>query len=107
MAGHPRPAAIDLFDEPTTSLTTRETARLFDLIGRLRDSGKSMIYVSHALGDVPWCLPLLSSWPSSSTYRVVEWVLDPEIGRTTSEERSAAGIANHLAPPNRNLGGAP
>jgi ribose transport system ATP-binding protein len=45
-------ARLIIFDEPTTSLTTRETARLFDLIGRLRDSGKSMIYVSHALGDV-------------------------------------------------------
>ena len=45
-------AAIIIFDEPTTSLTARETERLFGLIERLRQSGKSMIYISHILGDV-------------------------------------------------------
>ena len=45
-------AAIMIFDEPTTSLTARETERLFTLIERLRTSGKSMIYISHILGDV-------------------------------------------------------
>ena len=43
---------IIIFDEPTTSLTARETERLFALIERLRRSGKSMIYISHILGDV-------------------------------------------------------
>ena len=43
---------IIIFDEPTTSLTARETERLFGLIERLRQSGKSMIYISHILGDV-------------------------------------------------------
>jgi ribose transport system ATP-binding protein len=45
-------AKIIIFDEPTTSLTARETERLFALIGRLRESGTSMIYISHILGDV-------------------------------------------------------
>ncbi len=45
-------ARIIIFDEPTTSLTTRETERLFGLIERLRDQGKSIIYISHILGDV-------------------------------------------------------
>lgn len=45
-------AAIIIFDEPTTSLTARETQRLFDLIGRLHDDGKTIIYISHILGDV-------------------------------------------------------
>jgi ribose transport system ATP-binding protein len=45
-------APIIIFDEPTTSLTARETERLFGLIERLRQSGKSMIYISHILGDV-------------------------------------------------------
>jgi ribose transport system ATP-binding protein len=45
-------ARIIIFDEPTTSLTARETDRLFALIGRLRQSGTSMIYISHILGDV-------------------------------------------------------
>ena len=43
---------IIIFDEPTTSLTARETERLFEIIERLRKKGKSIIYISHILGDV-------------------------------------------------------
>jgi len=45
-------AEIIIFDEPTTSLTAAETQRLFDIIGGLREQGKSMIYISHNLGNV-------------------------------------------------------
>ena len=45
-------AKILILDEPTTSLTSREAERLFSLIERLRTQGMSMIYISHALGDV-------------------------------------------------------
>ena len=45
-------ARIIIFDEPTTSLTTRETRRLFDLIRRLKEAGTSIIYISHILADV-------------------------------------------------------
>ncbi|WP_102127486.1 sugar ABC transporter ATP-binding protein [Deinococcus planocerae] len=45
-------ARLLIFDEPTTSLTNRETDRLFALIGRLRGEGRGVIYISHILGDV-------------------------------------------------------
>ena len=45
-------ARLILFDEPTTSLSERETERLFALIGRLRARGITMIYISHTLADV-------------------------------------------------------
>ncbi len=45
-------ARIVIFDEPTTSLTTRETERLFAIINKLRDQGIGVIYISHILGDV-------------------------------------------------------
>ena len=45
-------AKLILFDEPTTSLTARESERLFDIIARLRAHGVSMIYISHRLEDV-------------------------------------------------------
>jgi len=41
-----------IFDEPTTSLTARETERLFALIEKLKKEGKAIIYISHILGDV-------------------------------------------------------
>ena len=45
-------ARVIFFDEPTTSLTKKETARLFDIIARLKAQGIAMIYISHILGDV-------------------------------------------------------
>ncbi|MBM4026189.1 MAG: sugar ABC transporter ATP-binding protein [Planctomycetes bacterium] len=45
-------ARLIIFDEPTTSLTARETQRLFELIERLRRDGCTVLYISHNLGDV-------------------------------------------------------
>lgn len=45
-------ASIIIFDEPTTSLTNRETERLFEIIVRLQRSGKTVLYISHILRDV-------------------------------------------------------
>jgi ribose transport system ATP-binding protein len=45
-------ARIVIFDEPTTSLSSRETERLFALIERLRKEGRAIVYISHALDDV-------------------------------------------------------
>lgn len=45
-------ARIIILDEPTTSLTVHEAERLFAIIERLRSQGISMIYISHALGEV-------------------------------------------------------
>jgi len=45
-------AEIIIFDEPTTSLTKRETEKLFDLLGRLKKEGKTIIYISHILEHV-------------------------------------------------------
>jgi ribose transport system ATP-binding protein len=41
-----------ILDEPTTSLSPRETGRLFATLERLRASGIAMVYISHALDDV-------------------------------------------------------
>jgi ribose transport system ATP-binding protein len=45
-------ASLIIFDEPTTSLTARETEKLFDIMLRLREQGKAIIYISHILNDV-------------------------------------------------------
>lgn len=45
-------AQIIIFDEPTTSLTSKETKRLFEIIRQLQKSMKSIIYISHILEDV-------------------------------------------------------
>ncbi len=45
-------ARVIVFDEPTTSLSARETARLFALMDELRSAGHALIFISHNLGDV-------------------------------------------------------
>jgi ribose transport system ATP-binding protein len=41
-----------LLDEPTASLTPQETQVLFRLLGKLRDEGASLLFVSHKLEEV-------------------------------------------------------
>lgn len=47
-----RDARIIAFDEPTSSLSQRETDRLFALIRDLRARGRAIIYVTHRMEEV-------------------------------------------------------
>lgn len=48
-------ARVIIMDEPTSSLTLQETDKLLELIAELRQSGVSIIYISHRLGEVNHC----------------------------------------------------
>lgn len=45
-------ARVLALDEPTSSLTDDEVARLFALVRRLRDEGVAIIYVSHRIKEI-------------------------------------------------------
>jgi ABC-type sugar transport system ATPase subunit len=45
-------ARIVIFDEPTSSLTERETSLLFELIERLKAKGLGIIYISHRMEEI-------------------------------------------------------
>ncbi len=45
-------AQILLMDEPTALLTEREVGNLFQLIGRLRNEGAGIVYISHRLEEI-------------------------------------------------------
>ena len=45
-------ARIVIMDEPTSSLTMKETEKLFSIIGELKHEGISVIYISHRLDEV-------------------------------------------------------
>lgn len=47
-----RDARIIAFDEPTSSLSSRETAKLMEIIRTLRAEGRAIIYVSHRMEEV-------------------------------------------------------
>jgi len=45
-------ADILIMDEPTSALTEAEVARLFRVIGRLREQGATILYISHKMDEV-------------------------------------------------------
>ncbi len=47
-----RGAKVIAFDEPTSSLSARETDRLFETIAKLKAEGKVIFYVSHRMEEI-------------------------------------------------------
>ena len=45
-------ADLIIFDEPTASLSPTEVERLFDIMTRLREGGRALVFVSHRLEEV-------------------------------------------------------
>lgn len=45
-------AKLIIMDEPTSALTNREVEQLFSIMRKLKDNGKSIIYISHKLDEV-------------------------------------------------------
>ena len=48
-------ARVVIMDEPTSSLTASETARLLKVIAELKASGVAVIFISHRLNEVEQC----------------------------------------------------
>ncbi len=45
-------ADLIIMDEPTSAITTAEVETLFNVINKLRDSGKAIVYISHKLNEL-------------------------------------------------------
>ena len=43
---------VIVLDEPTSSLTVQEVAKLFEMMRMLRDQGISLIYISHKMDEI-------------------------------------------------------
>jgi ribose transport system ATP-binding protein len=48
-------AKLLIMDEPTSSLTQRETDRLYEVIAGLKAAGVSVMYISHRLAEIKRC----------------------------------------------------
>lgn len=45
-------ARVIIMDEPTSALTDKEVKKLFTIIRKLKDQGKSIIYITHKLDEI-------------------------------------------------------
>jgi ribose transport system ATP-binding protein len=92
-------ARLIILDEPTTSLTAPEARRLFDLMGRLRQRGISMIYISHNLEDV------LALCDGIAVLRDGQLVSSGPRGQYT-RDRLIAAMVGRAVEPSANVGAA-
>jgi len=86
-------ADVLIMDEPTSSLTEAETARLFEVIADLRRSGVGVAYISHRLDELEKVVDRVtvlrdgrrvatSAWSDTSIDRIVEQM----VGRSLTEK---------------------
>jgi erythritol transport system ATP-binding protein len=85
-------ARVLILDEPTSALSSAETESLFEIIGELKSSGVTIIYISHRLHELlhlgDWFTVLRSGRvvghaPRSQVSR--KWIVESMSGRAISE----------------------
>ena len=101
-------ASVLILDEPTAVLTRRETATLFELIGRLKAQGVTIVYISHILPEV---LAICDRITVMRDGRVVRTLDRPEAGDGAAAEAMLGSLmvgrpmADHF-PPRSEVAGA-
>ena len=83
-------ANILIMDEPASALSEREREHLFALIGKLRDRGITVIYVSHSLEEVFRIADRVTVLKDGT------WVCTKSIGDTNPEELITSMVGRKL-----------
>ncbi|CAM3645893.1 sugar ABC transporter ATP-binding protein [Erysipelothrix urinaevulpis] len=85
---------IILLDEPTTSLTSKDTEHLFEIIKELAKNGKSVVFISHKLDEIMQISDdiLVLRDGKVSNYDAVEkvnhdWIITSMTGRSIDNEQ--------------------
>ncbi|MCQ8213188.1 ribose ABC transporter ATP-binding protein RbsA [Cetobacterium somerae] len=86
-------AKLIVMDEPTDALTDKETESLFKVIRELTSEGKSIIYISHRLKEIPAIcddITVLRDGKFISEAEVKDidenYIIEKMVGRTLSEQ---------------------
>lgn len=86
-------AKLIVMDEPTDALTDKETESLFKVIKKLTSEGKSIIYISHRLKEIPAIcddITILRDGRFISEAEVKDidenYIIEKMVGRTLSEQ---------------------
>ena len=102
-------ARIIILDEPTSALSPPEVERLFGLLRRLREQGRSLIFISHFLDDVLAICDRVTVFRNGRAVAIAAcaevnkaWVIDRMIGAGHGElTASYLENANSSAPSTR------
>jgi ABC-type sugar transport system ATPase subunit len=91
-------ARILIMDEPTASLSQKETDTLFNIIRSLKGKGTSIIYISHRMEEIFQIadrITVLRDGQSVGTKdtkdATVEWVTQAMLGKETNKEHKFGG----------------
>ncbi|PSC06007.1 sugar ABC transporter ATP-binding protein [Alsobacter soli] len=102
-------AELIILDEPTSALSPPETERLFTVLSRLRDEGRSIVFISHFLEDILRVSDVVSVFRNSRkvvTERVSPaldkgWLIERMIGAQAADLEESWTGAVPLAGPGR------
>jgi len=84
-------STIISLDEPTASLTMKETKALFEIIHKLKSQGVTIIYVSHRLEEI------FEICDRASIMRDGEFITTLEINKTSREELIHAMVGRNVS----------
>jgi simple sugar transport system ATP-binding protein len=103
-------ARVIIFDEPTASLTPEEKRHFFALLRRLKASGVSVVFISHALEEALYIsdrIPILRDGELVATGDTSgfdrETIIAAMVGRTLSGALYRKRDATHLRKPGRKV----
>ncbi len=94
-----RDARVLILDEPTATLTDRDIARIFAALRALKEEGRSIIYITHRLGEVfEICDSVtvlrngapIGTWPAREIDRAR--LIEAMLGRALGEMYPEAGV---------------
>lgn len=80
-----------ILDEPTASLTLRETERLFKTVRALREQGKAIIYISHRMDEV------FELCDRATVFRDGKYIDTISVGEITREELVRMMVARDIS----------
>ena len=101
-------ARIIILDEPTSALSPPEIERLFGVLAKLRESGRSIIFISHFLDDILKISDAITIFRNGRKVATTEvtpaidkgWIIERMIGagREELEESYLGEIRLHSRP---------
>ena len=106
-------ARIIILDEPTSALSPPEIERLFGVLAKLREEGRSIIFISHFLDDILKISNAITIFRNGRKVETADvtpaidkgWIIERMIGAGREELEESYPRRDHALEPPRGAGG--